>query len=240
MAVKKFPIQQNLLLGILVLAVVAGAFWVGKLTTELKLLKTEQSKTGQQPEVAVAEKLSEAEWQEISKAAVAIQGEENAAVTIVEFIDYQCPFCQRAFEQTYPELQKQYVQTGKARYLVRDLPLSFHPNAKPAALAARCAGEQGKYWQMHDRLFARQAEWVDLKDPGSKFKAYAGDVGAAGKSWSACYDSEKYSQEIEADVALANKVKATGTPTFFINGQRLVGAQPLAAFTELIDGELKK
>jgi len=240
MAVKKFPVPQNLLMGVLVLAVVAGAFWVGKLTTELKLLKVEQSKVGQQPEVAMAEKLSDAEWQDVTKAPAAAQGEEGAAVTIVEFIDYQCPFCQRAFEQTYPELQKQYVQTGKASYLVRDLPLSFHPNAKPAALAARCAGEQGKYWQMHDRLFEKQAEWVDLKDPGSKFKTYARDIGIAGKGFAACYDGEKYSQEIEADVALASKMKATGTPTFFINAQRLVGAQPLAAFQELIDAELKK
>ena len=83
--------------------------------------------------------------------------------------------------------------------------------AKPAALAARCAGEQGKYWQMHDRLFEKQAEWVDLKDPGSKFKTYARDIGIAGKGFAACYDGEKYSQEIEADVALASKMKATGT-----------------------------
>lgn len=86
-------------------------------------------------------------------------GKEGAPVTVVEFTDYQCPFCVRAFSDTYPQLRKDYIDTGKVKYVIRDFPLPFHSNAQKAAETANCAQDQGKYWQMHDKLFEQQANW---------------------------------------------------------------------------------
>jgi protein-disulfide isomerase len=156
----------------------------------------------------------------------------------VEFTDYQCPFCKQAYETTYPQIMSEYVDVGKVRYLIRDLPLSFHPNAKPAALAARCAGDQGKYLEMHDTLFTNQEEWINLSDPGEEFKGYAQELGLSGE-FASCYDEDRYGDVIDDDVALANSVGATGTPTFFINGKPLIGAQPYSAFQAAIEAELE-
>jgi protein-disulfide isomerase len=86
-------------------------------------------------------------------------GQKNARVTLVEFTDYQCPFCQRAFQQTWPTIKKDYIDSGKIHFIIRDMPLPFHNNAKLAATAARCAGEQNKYLEMHDQLFTNQSVW---------------------------------------------------------------------------------
>lgn len=233
---------QKAVIGVLVLVVVAGAFWVGRLTTELKLLKSPGGKAANQaaqPRSSGASRLADEVWQNLLKQPAASQGEETVPVTIVEFTDYQCPFCQRAFEQTYPEIKKQYMDTGKARYLVHDLPLPIHPNAPAAALAARCAGEQGKYWPMHDAIFTHQDEWANGQ-VDELMKQYAKGVGVNPSQFNSCYDGKKYQAAIEADVKLANEVGATGTPTFFINGRSLVGAQPIAAFKAIIEEELGK
>lgn len=233
---------QKVVIGVLVLVVVGGAFWVGRLTTELKLLKSPGGKAANQaaqPQVAVASRLADDVWQGLLKDPAASQGEETAPVTIVEFTDYQCPFCKRAFEQTWPELKREYIDMGKVRYLVHDLPLPIHPNAPAAALAARCAGEQGKYWPMHDAIFTNQDEWANGQ-ADELMKQYARAAGVNQSQFNSCYDGKKYQAAIEADAKLANEVGATGTPTFFINGRSLIGAQPIAAFKAVIEEELGK
>lgn len=229
---------QKAVIGVLVLVVVGGAFWVGRLTTELKLVKSSPQPQGQ-PQVAAASRLADDVWQGLLKNPAASQGEETAPVILVEFTDYQCPFCKRAFEQTWPAILKDYIDTGKVRYLVRDLPLSIHPNAPAAALAARCAGEQGKYWPMHDAIFTNQDEWANGK-VDELMKQYARAAGVNPSQFNGCYDGEKYKAVIEADAALAAQLGATGTPTFFINGRSLVGAQPIASFRAVIEEELGK
>lgn len=229
---------QKAVIGVLVLVVVAGAFWVGRLTTELKLLKSSPQPQSQ-PQVAAASRLADDVWQGLLKNPAASQGEETAPVTIVEFTDYQCPFCKRAFEQTYPEIKKQYMDTGKVRYLVHDLPLPIHPNAPAAALAARCAGEQGRYWPMHDAIFTNQDEWANGQ-ADELMKQYAKGAGLNPSQFNSCYDGKKYQAAVEADAALAAQLGATGTPTFYINGRTLVGAQPMASFRAMIEEELGK
>lgn len=235
--------KQIWVIGGLVVLVIVAAFWVGRLTTEIKLLKstktgTEQQIGGGQLEAAVATVLPDEDWQKLLGDPAAEQGNKDALITIVEFVDYQCPFCKRAFEQTYPELKQQYVDTGKVRWLMRDLPLSIHSNAPAAALSARCAGEQDKYWQMHDQLFAKQDEWSNLANPDDKLGQYVAQLGLNIGQFRQCYAGKKYEAQVKADEELAGKVGATGTPTFFINGQTLVGAQPLSAFTKVIEAEL--
>ena len=108
---------------------------------------------------ATGEPVSDELWQQLLDNPAASKGPDDAAVTLVEYTDYQCPFCQRHFQQTSGLIEENYVDNGKIRYITKDLPLSFHPNAHAASQAARCAGDQGKYWEMHDALFENQQSW---------------------------------------------------------------------------------
>jgi protein-disulfide isomerase len=160
-----------------------------------------------------------------------IKGAKDALVTIVQFSDYQCPFCSRV-EPTINQVMKEY--NGKVRVAWRDLPLPFHPNAMPAAIAARAAGDQGKYWEMHDKIFADQ-QHLDRET----YEKYAGELGLNMGKFKAALDAQKGKESIEADAAAGGKIGARGTPAFFINGKFLSGAQPFEAFKAKIDEELK-
>jgi protein-disulfide isomerase len=160
------------------------------------------------------------------------KGSVNALVTMVEFSDFECPFCSRA-NNTVNQLQKDYG--GKLRVVMRQNPLSFHANAKPAALAALAAGEQGKYWDMHELLFAN-AKKLD----GESLEGYAKQIGLDVAKWKADMADERLSAIINKDQALAQQLGASGTPAFFINGRFLSGAQPIENFKGLIDEELGK
>lgn len=181
--------------------------------------------------------LNEEQWNSVISKVAAEKGSKDAPVTVVEFTDYQCPFCARYFADTMPQVEENYVDTGKVRYLTRDFPLPFHGNAQAAAQAARCAGDQGKYWEMHDALFDNQGEWSDV-DPRESFVSYASTLGLDSNSFTDCLDSEKYKEAVEEDLALAQQLGVGGTPGFFINGKLLVGAQPFSAFQQTIDAEL--
>jgi protein-disulfide isomerase len=157
---------------------------------------------------------------------------KDALVTIVEFSDFQCPFCGRV-EPTIAQVMKEYE--GKVRVVWKDNPLPFHPNAMPAAIAARAAGEQGRFWEMHDKLFASQ----QTLDRGT-YEKLAQELKLDMSRFKAALDAQKHKDEIEADVAYARKMGAGGTPAFFINGIFLSGAQPFPAFKARIDEELKK
>lgn len=164
-----------------------------------------------------------------------VKGDKNAPVTVVEFTDYECPHCGRYFEQTYPQIIEKYVATGKVRLVVRDYPLSFHPQAQKAAEAAECAGEQGSYWAMHDKLFANQASLsVD------NYKEWAGEIGLERARFDECLDSGAMAAEIKQDQADGWSYGISGTPVFFINGKMLSGAKPFAAFDAAIQEALEK
>ena len=140
------------------------------------------------------------------------KGDKNAKLTLVEFSEFQCPFCGRHVRDTFPQLDKEYIQTGKLKYVFRDLPLeSIHKNAFKAAEASHCAGEQNKYWEMHDRLFENQKSL----EP-AMLTAHAQAVGADTKKFQACLDSGKFAAEIRKDMAEANKYGISGTPTSVI------------------------
>jgi protein-disulfide isomerase len=159
-------------------------------------------------------------------------GPADAPVTIVEFTDFQCPFCKRS-EDTVKQLRAHYGD--KIRIVHMDFPLSFHSHAMDAARAARCANEQGKFWQYRDALFADQSKLAP-----ADLKATAKQLGLTMSQFDSCFDKAKYQSEIQADLAQGNKLGVDGTPAFFIDGRSLVGAQPLNAFTEVVDDELAK
>ncbi len=167
-------------------------------------------------------------------------GNANAKVTIVEFSDFQCPFCRSFYNDTFLQLKKDYIDTGKVRFIYRYYPLPFHDMAKPTALAAACANEQGKFWQFHDKAFVEQGK----KGTGTvaytlnDLKSWAAQVGVNTAQFNGCLDSAKYQAKVDADTAAGSAAGVNGTPSFFINGQLLVGAQPLSQFKTLIDAAL--
>lgn len=159
-------------------------------------------------------------------------GPADATVTIVEFSDYECPYCQVWHEQVFGELVAAYG--SKVRFVYRDFPLDeVHPQARPAAIAATCAGAQGKFWEYHSLLFGGE---LGL---GSEARTtYAQQLGLDLERFTACIADEAGSAEVDADLQDAYELGVRGTPTFFINGRPLVGAQPLQAFAAIIDEEL--
>ncbi len=169
------------------------------------------------------------------------KGGADARVTMVEFSDYQCPFCSRHTRTVLPQLEKNFVETGKLKYVMRDFPLAFHKQAPKAHEAAHCAGEQGKYWDMHAQLFANQkALHLD------KLPIYAENAGISDlAAFQECLDSGKYQERIKLSMAEGNKLGVSGTPTFAVglteaNGTvkalKIVrGAQPYNLFQKVID-----
>ena len=174
------------------------------------------------------------------------KGDPDAPVTIVEFSDFQCPFCSRFFQQTLPQLEENYINTGKVKFVYRDLPLdSLHPNARPTHIAAECADEQGKFWEYHDILFENQVQWNRLasEDLENSLKQYAQDLSLDVPSFETCLSSDEIADEVNKDVLEARSYGATGTPTFFIGNEKdgfikLVGAQPYSSFQREIDSQL--
>lgn len=168
-------------------------------------------------------------------------GREDAPVTMVEFTDYQCPFCRKYHAETFAELKKIYIDTGKVRFVSRDMPLDFHPYAEKAAEAARCAGEQNKYWELRETMITNS---TDLS-PEAIVK-YAQSSGLDMASFRACTDANKYKNEIQKDISDAETLGISGTPSFVIGktdkneiaGVRVVGAVPLSVFESAIKDAL--
>ncbi len=161
-----------------------------------------------------------------------VEGSASAPITIIEFSDYQCPFCQQWQQQVLPQIKDKYGD--KVRLVYRNFPLySIHPEAESASEAAECAGEQKKYWEYHDLLFSGQ------KDLGSTtYTDYAQSLGLNMDSFKKCVDEHRYQSTVKADFDYASQLGVRSTPTFFINGLAVVGAQPFEVFQQIIDLEL--
>ena len=158
-------------------------------------------------------------------------GPDDAPITIVEFSDYQCPFCKRWHDEVYQDLLNEYP--GQIKLVYRHLPLtSLHPEAFPAAEAAMCAGEQNEYWPFHEKLFSSDALGSSI------YIQYAQDLGLDMASFETCVTERKYQEAVQSDLDFAVGMGVRSTPTFFINGLALVGAQPLDVFKNVIDQEL--
>jgi len=240
---KSIKKSANWLQLVLIILLVGAAFAIGAMWTQLRMLKPTVQPVPSAPAAAEPAPeegpLSGDLWQEVVAKPAYAEGREDAVVTMVEFTDYQCPFCKRHFDQTAEQLETDYIKTGKVRWILRDLPLSFHQNAHLAAEAARCAGDQEKYKAMHDKLFATQTAWGESETAKTLFSGYARTLGLNTTTFDQCLTDGKYKAAVDEDLFLAAKVGASGTPTFYINGQPLVGAQPFAAFKAAIDTALR-
>jgi len=163
-------------------------------------------------------------------------GAADAPVTVVEFIDYECPYCQRFARDTFPQLKARYIDTGKVRYVARDLPLPKHSRARPAAIAAACAGEQGRFWDMHEALLAGR-----LAEPDIAGHARALRLDSA--RFEACRREARHGPRLDADLAAARALGVAGTPSFLVGasagavarGRLLQGDEDYAAFAQVLD-----
>ncbi len=162
-------------------------------------------------------------------------GNPNAKVVIVEFSDFQCPYCRKFAIETLPKIIENYGD--KIMFVYRDFPLEIHKLAFNASIAANCAREQGKFWEYHDILFERQAEW---SNNASMFIKYAAELKLDVEAFKACLESGRYNEEIEKDFLDGLHAGVEGTPTFFINGRKVVGAAPYEVFVRIIEEELSE
>ena len=173
-------------------------------------------------------------------------GNPDAPITIIEFSDFQCPFCARFHIQTLPTIMEEYIEKGSVKLVFRDFPIqSIHPNAVPASVAAECANEQGKFKQMHDILFEKQNEWSNLETVYAieLFNQYSEQINLEQEQFSSCLSTAKYVKEIQNDLDDGRTYGVTGTPGFFIGNQQigfveLKGAQPFESFKNVIDKQL--
>lgn len=168
-------------------------------------------------------------------------GNSKAKVTIVEFSDFQCPFCRRFWKETFPVLKNDYIDSGKVKFVYRDFPLQFHPGAEPAAQASECADDQGKFWEMHDKIFEEQEKQGSgtIQFGVTDLKKWARELGLNTAVFNQCLDSGKYKAEVAKDLADGQSYGVSGTPSFFINGKMLVGALPYENFKAEIEAALK-
>jgi protein-disulfide isomerase len=163
------------------------------------------------------------------------RGSATAPVTIYEISDFECPYCAEFWRETLPALEREYVVTGKVRLVFVNMPLPMHANAEPAAELAMCAARQHKFWQVHDLLFRHQDSWADLGEPGPFFLALGDSVRANRAQLQECLQTAAMRPVVQADFEGARRSGAHSTPTFYIEGELVVGAQPFSLFKSVLD-----
>jgi len=174
-----------------------------------------------------------------------VKGDPNAPITIIEFSDFQCPFCKKFHVNTLPLLEKNYIDTGKVKFVYRDFPIqSIHPNAVSAALASECADDQNLFWQYHDSVFENQRNWerLPVSSAINAFKQYASELGIDMDEFNQCLDTAKHVTEVNGDLQDGRSYGVTGTPGFFVGNDELgyvkiIGAQPYSVFERLIEDQ---
>lgn len=172
-----------------------------------------------------------------------VKGNADAPLTIIEFSDFQCPFCMKFHSETLPLIEQNYIETGKVKFVYRDFPIeSIHPNAVPAALASECADEQGKFWQFHDMLFNNQELWAkqDSIKSSQTFMTFAEKLSMNMDIFGTCLSTAKYSDEINKDLQDGRSYGITGTPGFFVGNDdlgfvKIQGAKDFSVFQQILD-----
>jgi len=167
------------------------------------------------------------------------RGNADAPVTIYEMSDFQCPYCARFWRETLPAIERDYVATGKVRLIFVNMPLSIHPNAEPAAELAMCAAREHKFWQVHDLLFRTQDRWADLSEPGPFLLSLGDSAGVNRSRLQECLRTKAMRPLVQADFEGSLHSGAGSTPSFYIEGELITGAQPFALFKSVLDSIIR-
>ncbi len=233
---------RTLLIGVVVVLVVSSfavGFTLGASESPSRSSPT-TTQTPQNPSPQIPSAIS------VSKDDDPVIGDPHAKVLFIEFSDFQCPFCRRFYTQSLSQLEQEYIDTGKVLFVYRDFPLdSIHPGARPAAIAAECAEEQGKWREFHNKIFDEQNKQGQgtVEFDSADLKQWAADIGLDTTAFNSCLDSNKYDAEVTKDFQDGLSAGVSGTPTFFIGNDQdgytqLVGAQPYNVIKQAIDQEL--
>lgn len=239
--------RGNKLVPVLVVLLIVAAFLIGSLYTKVQLYEKDGSVVGSNTNTggnAVAPQVAPppappAGPVDIDISGISVLGNKDAKVAIIEFTDYQCPFCKSFHDNAFAQAKKEYIDTGKVQYMVRDFPLfQIHPQAEKAAQAANCASDQNKYFEYGDTLFKNQQS-LQITD----LKKYAVDLGLNAQQFDACLDSGKHAQKVKNDVSEGDKVGVSGTPASFVGtikgntftGTMISGAVPFATLKAELD-----
>ena len=196
-----------------------------------------QKQTAQGGGQQVAGKISE-----VSADDDPVLGDKNAPITMIEFSDFQCPFCRKFWRENFTKLKENYIDTGKVKLVYRDFPLPSHPMSSASALAGECAHEQGKFWEFHDKIFSEQDKQGQntVQYGVDDIKKWVSEIGLSMQDFNSCFDSGKYNEEVKKDLADGQAAGVAGTPTSFVNGVPVPGAQTYSVFEHVINAELKK
>ena len=253
MATKVSPLQ-NKLVPVLVVLLIVASFLIGSLYTQVSMLKggtgiggANKGGVANNPPTnptAAAPVGNTSNPVDVDITGAPVLGSKDAKVALVEFTDYQCPFCGQLFTNTFPQIKKDYIDTGKIKYIVRDFPLTqIHPYAQKSAEAANCALEQNKFWEYHDTLFKNQTALLP-----DNLKQYAGTLGLNANQFNSCLESAKMADKISKSLSDGAKYGVNGTPASFVGvssgntvkGVLISGAQPFDAFKTAIETALKQ
>ena len=232
---------------LMVAALVVAAFLLGMLTTKVQYLEKNGSSTQTTtaaaqtaPAAAAPQAQPTLGKQNVSIGHLPPKGDPNAKVKIVAFEDWRCPFCDQFFKNTEPQIIKDYVDTGKAVIYYRQYQF-LGPASVVAGNASECANEQGKFWDFHDYMYQNQPDESDTSMyTTDKLTQIAGTLGMDTNQFQSCLSANKYDKNVSQDLADGQKAGVSGTPTLFINGQPIVGAQPYSAFKTIIDQALSQ
>ncbi len=226
---------------VLFFLLIIAAFLIGVLVTQVQFLKKGTTVAANDVYAGADQPTQPTGPVDVSVGKLPLLGNKDAKVTIVEFSDFQCPFCKQLFDEALPQIKKEYIDTGKAKLAYRHYPLtSIHPNAQKAAEASECANAQDKFWEYHDILFTNQADWESLSasEALNKFVEYANTIGINGETLRECVSSDSMAKRVQADIDDGSKVGVDGTPASFVNGMLISGAVPFSEFKTQIDAAL--
>lgn len=165
-------------------------------------------------------------------------GNRNAPVVVINFSDFGCPYCGQFTHETYPTLEREYVRTGKVLFKYVPFVAGMFPNGEQAARAAECAADQGRFWEMHDRLYAQQAEWKRTREPLALLQGYAATLGLDRAAFDGCYAAQRVHPRTRRANEIASEIGVRVTPSFLVNDRPVEGALPLAQFRRIIDAAL--
>ncbi len=223
---------------ILVILLIIGSFFLGMLVDKVQYLQNGGSiaaaggTAGQQ--AAGGPTQAPAKPFDNSTGVFPVLGNKNAKVTVVEFADFQCPFCEKLFTDVYPSIKKDYIDTGKIKFAFRDYAF-LGQESTWAAEAARCANDQGQFWEYHDYLYTHQGSENSGAFAKDKLEGFAATLGLDTQSFNQCLESDKYAKDVADDTQQGQDFGVSGTPGTFVNGNLIIGAQPYDAFKTAID-----